>query len=260
MRTEVAIYLPAGCTPESRRGFWWKQKRTCPATPGWIRCRSTTLAEARTEAPVWLIHQAPQRGAPVLPPAELNFTSTLPPACEMLPEFAALNIESRKSKSRGKWTAVLASTVRGWLFRIMVGGVRRCGHHPVSDHPRNPLPQFHLPKVCDETLADFIRFAVAGRTHGMSTPLIISKFKRGSFQRFPSFKLLLCRQSWMDSAYHLTCGRRHPDVRDLRESCITALRKPTEANLINSISQSCCIRNVWRARRKRAGEKPEIFP
>lgn len=105
-----------------------------------------------------------------------------------------------------------------------------------------------------------IRFAVAGRTHGMSTPLIISKFKRGSFQRFPSFKLLLCRQSWMDSAYHLTCGRRHPDVRDLRESCITALRKPTEANLINSISQSCCIRNVWRARRKRAGEKPEIFP
>lgn len=155
MRTEVAIYLPAGCTPESRRGFWWKQKRTCPATPGWIRCRSTTLAEARTEAPVWLIHQAPQRGAPVLPPAELNFTSTLPPACEMLPEFAALNIESRKSKSRGKWTAVLASTVRGWLFRIMVGGVRRCGHHPVSAHPRNPSPQFHLPKVCDETLADY---------------------------------------------------------------------------------------------------------
>lgn len=155
MRTEVAIYLPAGCTPESRRGFWWKQKRTCPATPGWIRCRSTTLAEARTEAPVWLIHQAPQRGAPVLPPAELNFTSTLPPACEMLPEFAALNIESRKSKSRGKWTAVLASTVRGWLFRIMVGGVRGCGHHPVSDHPRNPSPQFHLPKVCDETLADY---------------------------------------------------------------------------------------------------------
>lgn len=155
MRTEVAIYLPAGCTPESRRGFWWKQKRTCPATPGWIRCRSTALAEARTEAPVWLIHQAPQRGAPVLPPAELNFTSTLPPACEMLPEFAALNIESRKSKSRGKWTAVLASTVRGWLFRIMVGGVRGCGHHPVSDHPRNPSPQFHLPKVCDETLADY---------------------------------------------------------------------------------------------------------
>lgn len=136
MRTEVAIYLPAGRTTESRRGFWWKQKRTCPATPGWIRCRSTTLPEARTEAPVWLIHQAPQRGAPVLPPPPLHS-----PTCEMLPEFAALNIRSGKSKWRGKCTAVLAPAARGWPFRIMVGGVGRCGHHPVSHRPlQSPAP------------------------------------------------------------------------------------------------------------------------
>lgn len=120
MRTEVAIYLPVGCIPESRRGFWWEQKRTCPTTPGWIRCRSTTLSEARTEAPVWLIHQAPQRAAPVLPPAELNFTSTppppqpAPPAYEMLPGFAAPNIRSGKSKRRGKWTVVQAPAVPGF--------------------------------------------------------------------------------------------------------------------------------------------------
>lgn len=187
MRTEVAIYLPAGCAPESRRGFWWKQKRICPATPGWIRCRSTTLTEARTEAPVWLIHQAPQRGAPVLPPAELNFTSTLPPACEMLPEFAALNIESGKSKSRGKWTAVLAPAVRGWLIRIMVGGVRRCGHHPVSDHPSNPTPQFHLPKVCDETLADYT-FCSRRKDARNVNPTYYFQIQARLFPTFPQFQ------------------------------------------------------------------------
>lgn len=158
MRTEVAIYLPAGRIPASRRGFWWEQKRTCPTTPGWIRCRSTTLSEARTEAPVWLIHQAPQRAAPVPPPAELNFTSTppppsqpAPPACEMLPGSAAPNIQSGKSKWRGKWTAVQAPAVPGL-------GVQNYGWGSwtlwTSCRISPNRTDFHWPKACDETLAD----------------------------------------------------------------------------------------------------------
>lgn len=152
MRTEVAIYLPAGRIPESRRGFWWEQKQTCPTTPGWIRCRSTTLSEARTEAPVWLIHQAPQRAAPVLLPADLNFTSTPspsqtpPPVCEMLPGFAALNIRSGKSKWRGKWTAVQAPAVLGF-------GVQNYGWVSWTLWTSSSIlpnrADFHWPKVCE---------------------------------------------------------------------------------------------------------------
>lgn len=156
MRTEVAIYLPAGCTPESRRSFLMETEADL-SRHTWVdpmslhhTCRGSDWSPCvahPSSSSAWSPGAAARWAEPHI--------NTSPPACEMLPEFAALNVESRKSKSRGKWTAVLASTVRGWLFRIMVGGVRRCGHHPVSDHPRNPSPQFHLPKVCDETLAEY---------------------------------------------------------------------------------------------------------
>lgn len=91
VNTQFIWHVNRGCDLSSHRPypataevFWWKQKQTCPTTPGWVRCHSTTLTESQTEAAVWLIHQPPPRGDPsaIACCAELHKeTSTLAMKC-----------------------------------------------------------------------------------------------------------------------------------------------------------------------------------
>lgn len=85
-----------------------------------------------------------------------------------------------------------------------------------------------------------LRLAEAGRTHGMSSPCIISKFELGFVRWFSPLQRLGC-QSWVDSVYFWSCRRRQPDVLgnrwppEFRGPCVTVLRKLTDVGLIDSI-------------------------